>query len=125
MRAVQMEHADPPAAIAEDHEVLAEDADAQRRLAELAREGHRLPEAAQIFAARRARAHLRQLGIGRRDGPAVIAVEPAGGRPGDTRSSPLHGTPSLASATGPVKRRPTRTIDLVPPATVVSNSQCR
>ena len=50
MRAVQVEHADMPAAIAEDHEVLAEDAHAQRRLAELAREGHRLPEPAQVLA---------------------------------------------------------------------------
>ena len=31
MRAVQVEHADAPAAIAKDHEVLAEDAHAQRR----------------------------------------------------------------------------------------------
>jgi len=55
MRAVQVEHADASAAIAEDHEVLAQDAHAARRTIQIARERHRLPEAPEVFAARSGR----------------------------------------------------------------------
>ncbi len=83
MRAVQVQHADAPAAIAKDHEVLAEDAHAQRRAGELAGEGHRLPEPAQVLAARRAGTDLGQLRIGRGDGAAVVAVEGREGHAAD------------------------------------------
>jgi len=54
VRAVQLEQADAARAIAEDDEVLAHDPDPPRHVAEVAREGHGLPEAAQVLAARRA-----------------------------------------------------------------------
>ena len=44
MRAVQVQHADAPAAIAKHHQLLAEDPRSQRRRGEIAREGDRLPE---------------------------------------------------------------------------------
>ena len=96
MGAVQVQHAHASAAIAKDHQVLAEDLDSQRRGDEVAGERHRLPEPPQIFPARRPRTHPRQLGIRRRDLAAMIAVEPGGRRPGDTRSSSLHGTSLLS-----------------------------
>jgi hypothetical protein len=80
MRAVQVEHADAPAAIAEDHEILAEDAHAARRSVQVAREGHRLPEAPQVFAPRSAWTDLGELGIGSRRRPAHVSVERAPGR---------------------------------------------
>jgi hypothetical protein len=63
MRAVQVQYADAPAAIAEDHQILAQEPHSQRRLREIARERDGLPEAAQILTARRARSYFGQLGI--------------------------------------------------------------
>jgi hypothetical protein len=74
VRAVQMEHADAPAAIAEDHEIFAEDAHAARRSIQIAREGDRLPEAPQVFAAGGAGTDLGQLRIGGRRRPARVSV---------------------------------------------------
>ena len=86
MRAVQVQHADAPAAVAEDHQVFTEDPDPQRRRCEIARERDRLPEAAEIFTARRSGTDLGQLGIGRRDLAAPIAVERTGFRLRGARS---------------------------------------
>ena len=80
MRAVQVEHADAPAAIAEDHEIFAQDAHAARRAVQIAREGHRLPEAPQVLAAGRAGTDLGELGIGGRRRSARVSVERAAGR---------------------------------------------
>src|SRR4029077_984598 len=52
MRAVEMEHADARAAVAEDHQILAEDAHAPRRPVEVARERDRLPSSRPEFPVR-------------------------------------------------------------------------
>src|SRR5262249_7914085 len=91
-RAVQMQHADAPPAVAKDHEILAQDPHPQGRRREIAREGDGLPEAAQILAARRAGADLGHLGIGRRDFTATVAVERTGLWLGGTPSGSLHDT---------------------------------
>ena len=65
MRAVELEETDPAEAVAEQHEVLAHDPERERHVVELSREGDGLPEAAQVLAARRARAHARELGVRR------------------------------------------------------------
>src|SRR5262249_26738036 len=91
MRAVQVQHAQTAAAIAEDHQVLAEDSPQQRRGRETARARHRLQDPPQVLATRCPRAHLRQLGIRRRDVTAVISAEWAGLL---LRRTPLHDTPS-------------------------------
>src|SRR4029077_6736587 len=101
MRAVQVQHADAPAAIAEHHQVLAEDSGSQRRQRELARERDGLPEAAQILAARRARTDLGQLGIRRGNVAAAGTVERTGLRRRGARSGSLHGTSSLAPTCEP------------------------
>src|SRR5580765_2429848 len=101
MRAVQVQHADTPAAIAEHHQVLAEDSGSQRRRRELARECDGLPEAAQILATRRARTDLGQLGIRRGNVAAAVAVERTGFRLRGARSGSLHGTSSLAPTSEP------------------------
>src|ERR1700690_4033786 len=59
-----MQHADGAAAIAEHDELFAEDARAERPLLDLAQIGDRLPEPAQILAARRATGRLRDLAVG-------------------------------------------------------------
>src|SRR6267378_6449660 len=91
-----MQHADATTAIAEYHQVLSEDSHAERRNGQITRERHRLPEPAQIFAARRPGAHLGQLRIRRRGVTAMVAVERTGRRLRGARSSSLHGSSSLA-----------------------------
>ena len=80
MAAAQMEQSDPAAEVAEQDELLVQDADRQRQLAELGRKRDRVPEAPQVFAARRARADMGELGILSRARPAVIAAEFHGSR---------------------------------------------
>jgi hypothetical protein len=75
MRAVQVQDADAAAPVAEDHEIFAEDAHAARRTVEVAREGHRLPEAPQVLAARGAGTDLGQLRIRRRRRSTRVSVE--------------------------------------------------
>src|SRR5262249_18332493 len=87
-----MQHADAPPTVAKNHEILAEDPHPQGRRREIAREGDRLPEAAQILSARRAGTDLGQLGIGRRDLTATVAVVWTGLRLGGTPAGSLHGT---------------------------------
>src|ERR671934_2549257 len=72
MRAVEMEQSEPTAPVTEQHEIFAEDAQAQRDVAEIARERDRLPEAPEIFAARRAGTDAGQLVVGQRDPAHVI-----------------------------------------------------
>ena len=47
---MQVQHAHRAAAVAEHHQILAEDARTQRPLFHLAQIGNRLPETAQVFA---------------------------------------------------------------------------
>src|SRR5207245_3863422 len=96
MRAVQVQHADAPAAVAEDDQILAQNPRPQGRRREIARERHGLPEPAQVLAARGARSDFGQLGIRRRNLAATVAVEWTGFGFGAARSSSLHG--SLLSA---------------------------
>ena len=65
MRAMQLQQADGAALVAEHDEVLAEDLDPQRQIVQLVGETDRLPEAAQIFAARRAGANMGEFRISR------------------------------------------------------------
>jgi len=64
MRAVKMQHADAATPVAEGDQVFAEDPEPQRRRREIARERDGLPEAAQIFAARRSGPDPGQSGSG-------------------------------------------------------------
>ena len=63
MQAVQVQQPYPPAPVPEEHEILAHDAQAQRNVAEVARKGHGLPEAAEILPARGARPDAGQLRV--------------------------------------------------------------
>src|SRR5439155_16076069 len=64
--AVELEQPHALAPVAEYHQVLAHDAEAERHVPEIAREGDGLPEAPEVLAAGRARAHAHQLLVGRR-----------------------------------------------------------
>ena len=75
MAAMRLEAADAPASVAEQHEVLAHGADLERELAEFRGHRHRLPEAAQILAARRLRSGMGERRILPRQAPAVILAE--------------------------------------------------
>src|SRR6185369_14557432 len=75
VRAVQMQDADAATPVTEHHEILAEDPHAQRCVDEIAGEGHRLPEAAQVLPARRAGPDFGELPIGRHEAAAVVAIE--------------------------------------------------
>jgi len=99
VRAVQVQHPHASATIAKDHEVFAEDAHAQRRPGELAGEGHRLPEPAQVLAGRRAGPNLGQLRIGRGDGTAVVAVEGPVSHAADYPTGRSEGFPRLCITT--------------------------
>src|SRR5205814_6482654 len=59
--AVQLQQPDGAAPVAKRHELLPQDLDAVRQIAQLVGETDRLPEAAQIFAARRTRADMGEL----------------------------------------------------------------
>ncbi len=80
VRAVQMQDAGARAPVAEDHQVLAEDAHAARWPVEIARERDRLPESPEIFAARGAGTDRRELGIGRRGAATSVPVVCTTGR---------------------------------------------
>src|SRR5262249_40417069 len=54
---------DHPAQVAEHHQVFAQDLDPARDVRELLAETDRLPEAAHVFAAGRARSDMRELGV--------------------------------------------------------------
>ena len=58
MRAMQFEQTDIAAAVAENHQLLAEDLDALRQVPEIVGKADRLPKAAQVFAARRVGADM-------------------------------------------------------------------
>src|ERR1051325_5532006 len=75
MRAVQFQETDRAALIAERDQILAQDPDPQRQIAEIVGETYRLPEAAHIFAARRIRPDMGELGILLRHRAVVIAAK--------------------------------------------------
>src|ERR1700730_10027470 len=74
MRAMQFQEADRAALVAERDEVLAENAQAARQLPQRVGQDDRLPEAAQIFAAGRARPDSGQLLVFRRPLAMVVAA---------------------------------------------------
>jgi hypothetical protein len=61
--AMAVQQADPPPAVAKHHQILAHDPDPHRMLLELGGHGHRVPEAAQVFAAGGAGAHMGEFRI--------------------------------------------------------------
>jgi hypothetical protein len=63
MRAVQFEQTHSAALIAEHNEVLSQDLYPMRQVLQFVGEADRLPETAEIFAARRARSDMGELGI--------------------------------------------------------------
>ena len=63
VRAVAVQQADGPAALAEQDQVLAQHADQFRQVADLGGEGDRMPEAAQVFAAGRPGRHMGHLDV--------------------------------------------------------------
>ena len=75
MCAVQVEHADAAAAVAEHHQVFPEDSHAQRGFRHVAGKRHRLPEAAEVLAGGRAGADRGQLRIRRRHRAPMVTVE--------------------------------------------------
>src|ERR1700730_14834815 len=77
MRAIKLQEADRTRLVAERDEVLAEDAQAPRQLAQFAGEDDRLPEAPQIFPARLARPDPGQLMILGR--PLAMVIGAVGG----------------------------------------------
>jgi hypothetical protein len=89
MRAMQSQEADRAALVAERDEVLAEDAQPARQLGQLARQDDRLPEAAQILAAGRARTDSGQFLVLRR--PLAMVIAAVG--PGQKRRSLGHDVP--------------------------------
>lgn len=86
MRAVQVEQPKPTAASAEEDEILAEDAKTKGNLAEVTREGDRLPEAPKVLTARRAGPHAGQLFV--RSRHVAQVVSPVGTGPGAQRTRP-------------------------------------
>src|SRR5271169_6795181 len=74
MRAMQFEQADLARAVAESDEILAHDPQLQREVPKVVGIADRLPEAAQIFPARRFRADMGQLGVFPRYLPVMITA---------------------------------------------------
>src|SRR5207302_9067007 len=75
MRAVQFEQTHRTALIAEDYEILSQDLDPMRQVPQLVGEADRLPEAAEIFAARRARSDMGEFDILLGDFAVVIGAK--------------------------------------------------
>ena len=75
MRAVQFQQTDRAALIAERDQILTQDPDPQREVAELIGETYRLPEAAHVFAARRIRPDMGEFCILLRHRAVVIAAK--------------------------------------------------
>src|SRR5712671_5164959 len=75
MRAVQFQQTDRAALIAERDQILTQDPDPQREIAELIGETYRLPEAAHVFAARRIRPDMGEFCILLRHRAVVIAAK--------------------------------------------------
>src|SRR2546425_6984869 len=74
MRAVQLQQPDAAATVAEQHEILAENPEAQRNVRQVAREGDRLPETAEVLATGCAGTHPRELVVGRRRLASVMGA---------------------------------------------------
>ncbi len=74
MRAMQLEEAGFTAAVAKRDQLLAKNLDLERQVLQLVRKAYRLPEMAHVFAARRIRADMGQLGIFLGDVPVVISA---------------------------------------------------
>ena len=71
MRTVQLQESHGAPEVAEHHEILPQDRDAQRQVAQFVGKANRLPEAAQVFPARRSGAYMREFCVflwGHRDG---------------------------------------------------------
>src|SRR5947208_737456 len=75
MRAVQFQQTDRAALIAERDQILTQDPDPQREVAELIGETHRLPEAAHVFATRRIRPDMAEFCIRTRAIEGVLAAQ--------------------------------------------------
>ena len=95
MRTVLLEQPGAPASVPEEDQLLTENPYALRKLAELGRGRHRMPEAAHELAARRARADVGELRVLSRQGRVVVA---AVGRVGIDFA---HGTPDVPRAAIP------------------------
>ena len=78
--AAEMQQPDPPAEVAEQDQLLVQDTDRQRQLAELGRQRDRVPESPQVLPARRAPTDMGELGILTGAAAAVIAAEFHGSR---------------------------------------------
>src|SRR2546425_9144537 len=78
--------------VAEHHEVLPQDSDSDWNIAQFIRKTNGLPEAAQVFSARRAGACMRELGVFLRDVAVIVGAEACGqeGRSGCHVSSPRY-----------------------------------
>ena len=63
MRTMQLQQANGAAQVAKRDQLFAENPDPLRKVAEFVGEADRLPEAAQIFAARRAGADMGEFGV--------------------------------------------------------------
>src|SRR5215469_4103619 len=74
MRAMQLEEAGLAGAVTKGDEILAQDAEPERQVLQIVRVADRLPEAAEILAARRIRADMGKLGVFRRDLTVMIAA---------------------------------------------------
>src|SRR5690242_18800378 len=70
--AMKLQQSDRPAAVAEGDEILPQDAQPTRQVAQLLRQHNRLPKMAHIFAARRSRPDARELLVLRR--PLAVVV---------------------------------------------------
>src|SRR4051794_26710614 len=90
MGTVQLQHADGAGPVAKRDKVLAQYPDPQRQVAQIVGEAHRLPEPAQVFAARRVGADMGEFDVLARVLTMVVTGET---RPQERLSSDSHGKP--------------------------------
>ena len=103
MWAVQFQQPDLATAVAKRDEIVAEDFEPLRHVAELVRDDYRLPEPPQVFAARRARPDPGQLFVLGR--PLAMVIGAVGGA--QKRRSLGHAL-SFTRGVGPTGRQPIR-----------------
>ena len=74
VRAMAVQQADPSRSVAEEHQVLAEESNCERQVADFLRERDAVPEAAQVLSAGRARPDVGELRILGRDVAVLVAA---------------------------------------------------
>ena len=126
MRAAPVHEPDPPFAVAEDHQVLAQDPERDRQVGDLRGQRHRVPEPSQVLPARGAGADADELLVGPGVAPGSVSPivripEPAGRRRPRLRAGVHRRCPTTSS--WKLRTESSHTGESMPPSAAASDAR--